>query len=359
MAKYSCKCCGAELFFDPKLGKLHCDYCDSTFDVSEYDGAAAEFGGQAKPAQYAEGEAVTAPSTDDSTGELVIYQCPHCGAEVITAKSTAATTCVYCNRAITLEGNLTGDFAPQVVLPFEKDRKDVEEAYTALCKKSVLTPALFRQKSTIEKIKGMFIPFWLYSFEGDIKMRVHGENSRTYRSGNDEVTEISSYEVEESGHAAFKNIPADGLKDMDNALMDSVEPFDFSKLKDFSPAYLAGFYTQRWTSSAQENESRALTRAENAFTERAYSEAGTFDHAKSVLDKDVEFGNKKVTYAMLPVWMMYTEYKGKNYLFGMNGQTGKIIGTIPKDPGRIGKIAAGVFVGSQLLMMLLRVLGVM
>jgi DNA-directed RNA polymerase subunit RPC12/RpoP len=30
--KYSCKNCGAELFFDPKSGKLHCDYCGSDFD---------------------------------------------------------------------------------------------------------------------------------------------------------------------------------------------------------------------------------------------------------------------------------------------------------------------------------------
>lgn len=359
MAKYSCKCCGAELFFDPKLGKLHCDYCDSSFDVSEYAGAAKEFGGAAKKVEYGDGEPVTEPSTDDSTGELVVYQCPHCGAEVITAKSTAATTCVYCNRAITLEGNLTGDFAPQVVLPFEKDRKDVEAAYTELCKKSVLTPRLFRQQSTIEKIKGMFVPFWLYSFDGEIDMQVHGENSRTFRSGDDEITEISTYEVMESGKAAFKDIPADGLKDMDDAIMDSIEPFSFDKLQPFNPAYLAGFYTQRWTSSAQENEHRALTRAENAITDAAYSAAGAFDHSKSVLGKDVRFGNKKVTYAMLPVWMMYTEYKGKKYLFGMNGQTGKIIGKIPKDPGRIGKIAAGVFVGSQLIMMLLRVLGVM
>ena len=37
MAKYSCKECGAELFFDPKKGKLHCEYSGSEFDPSEYE----------------------------------------------------------------------------------------------------------------------------------------------------------------------------------------------------------------------------------------------------------------------------------------------------------------------------------
>ena len=33
-----------------------------------------------------------------------------------------------------------------------------------------------------------------------------------------------------------------------------------------------------------------------------------------------------VHYAFLPVWLLSTQYQGKNYLFAMNGQTGKMIG---------------------------------
>ena len=79
-------------------------------------------------------------------------------AEVITSKETAATTCVYCNRAITLEGNLTGEFRPDYVLPFTTTREDVTKEYLKLAKKSVLTPRLFTKKSTVEKIKGMYVP---------------------------------------------------------------------------------------------------------------------------------------------------------------------------------------------------------
>ena len=34
-------------------------------------------------------------------------------------------------------------------------------------------------------------------------------------------------------------------------------------------------------------------------------------------------------YLMLPVWMVSVNYKGKGYIFAMNGQTGKIVGNIP------------------------------
>ena len=54
-----------------------------------------------------------------------------------------------------------------------------------------------------------------------------------------------------------------------------------------------------------------------------------------------------------------TEYKGKKYIFGMNGQTGKLMGDIPKDPMRVLQVGAGVFFISQVVMMILRILGVM
>lgn len=61
---------------------------------------------------------------------------------------------------------------------------------------------------------------------------------------------------------------------------------------------------------------------------------------------------------MIPVWMMYTEYKGKNYVFGMNGQTGKLMGDIPESPLRIVGILASVFVAMQIILMIIRILGV-
>ena len=369
MAKYSCKNCGAELFFDPKKGKLHCDYCGTDYDPSEYaykpepDAAAGAAKDQtiAQPGHEgtgADAAATDEKATDDSTGNLVVYKCPNCGAEVITSKDTVATTCVYCNRAITLEGNLAGTFRPDYVVPFEKDRKDVEAAYLSLCKKSILTPRLFTKQATIKKIKGMYIPYWLYSFDGDASIQVLGKNTRMWTTGDTEFTETSSYSVSEEATGSFRYIPADALKGMDNVLMDSIEPFDFSKMKSFNPAFLAGFYTQKWDDDSKTNEPRAKNRAKESLANAAMANVGSFDEMH-IQQENFTWTNNKAEYAMLPLWMMYTEYKGKNYIFGMNGQTGKIMGKIPKDPMRIAEIIGGVLIISQIIMMIIRVLGVM
>ena len=43
----------------------------------------------------------------------------------------------------------------------------------------------------------------------------------------------------------------------------------------------------------------------------------------------------RVQYALMPVWMLSTKWKDKNFLFAMNGQTGKLIGDLPIDKGKL------------------------
>ena len=91
--KYSCKTCGAELFFDPKTGKLHCDYCGSDFDPALYDLQEGEESKEDQTIpQFSDAESgpdasYEGDATDDSVSldDLVVYKCPNCGADVISS----------------------------------------------------------------------------------------------------------------------------------------------------------------------------------------------------------------------------------------------------------------------------------
>ena len=52
-----------------------------------------------------------------------------------------------------------------------------------------------------------------------------------------------------------------------------------------------------------------------------------------------ELERGKVHYALMPVWMLNTKWQGKDFLFAMNGQTGKLVGDLP---GQLGKILGHV-----------------
>ena len=53
--------------------------------------------------------------------------------------------------------------------------------------------------------------------------------------------------------------------------------------------------------------------------------------------ESINLTDAKAEYAMLPVWMMTTKYEGKAYTFGINGQSGKLVGSLPIDMNKYYK----------------------
>ena len=74
-------------------------------------------------------------------------------------------------------------------------------------------------------------------------------------------------------------------------------------------------------------------------------------------NQDIHIRRGKVHYAMLPVWMLSTKWKGENFLFAMNGQTGRLVGNLPVSKGKFWAtfaIIAGALsaIGTALALML-------
>ena len=51
----------------------------------------------------------------------------------------------------------------------------------------------------------------------------------------------------------------------------------------------------------------------------------------------------------MPVWMLNTKWKGKDFLFAMNGQTGKLVGDLPVSWGRFWGLFAAIAVPLSVL----------
>ncbi|WNV58618.1 hypothetical protein RJD28_03565 [Oscillospiraceae bacterium NTUH-002-81] len=46
----------------------------------------------------------------------------------------------------------------------------------------------------------------------------------------------------------------------------------------------------------------------------------------------------------MPVWMLNTRWNGKDFLFAMNGQTGRLVGELPVSRGRFWALFAAIAV---------------
>ena len=127
-------------------------------------------------------------------------------------------------------------------------------------------------------------------------------------------------------------MPVDGSQKMDDTLMESLEPYDLTQAVDFQTAYLAGYLADRYDVGADNCINRANQRIKTS-TENAFKETVIGYNTVIPQTSAVQLKNSKVSYALLPAWILNTKYKGKDYMFAMNGQTGKFVGNLPVNWG--------------------------
>ncbi|MBQ3009340.1 MAG: hypothetical protein IJD80_07130, partial [Oscillospiraceae bacterium] len=187
--------------------------------------------------------------------------------------------------------------------------------------------------------QGVYVPFWLFDGEVDADLRFDATRVISYRQGDYRITETSHYDVRRAGTVPFSKIPVDASTKMPDTHMDAVEPFDYSELKPFSMAYLPGYLAERYDQSVEDSAPRADQRAENTAVD--VMEADIAGYTSCIISgKHVNLKRGKVSYALMPVYMLNTKWNGQDYLFAMNGQTGKFIGNLPVDKGKYWKTFA-------------------
>ena len=317
-----CPHCGAKIDFNPKTGTFICDFCKQEISLEEMKK-------HQNASNQKNNESVSEENVDNYE-DYVVYKCKNCGAEIVADKETSATFCVYCRNTAILKNKLSGKFAPDYIIPFSKTKEEATEAFISLSKGRPLVPKYFTDQKNIEKIRGIYIPFWFHTFDIDGEITATGKNYTHWTIGDTHYTKTDVYEIFREGSATFKNVPIDGSKRFPDDLMNTIQPYDYDKLVPYNHAYLSGFLAERYDIESditkKEIEPKVLLEAKNQFlkTKKPLSNL----NVKSNTLKTIDY---KIKYALLPVYMVNVKYGDKLYTFAMNGQTGEFIGNIPVD----------------------------
>lgn len=340
--EYKCPCCGGAIEFNSRLQKMKCPYCDTEFDLDTLKQFEEEEKKEAKDPRWDGDNVAQSSERIGDDGTFKTYVCDSCGGEIITDDNTAATSCPYCGNPVIVPKQFEGMLKPDLIIPFKLDKKQAEQKLKEHLKGKVLLPKLFRSENRIKEVKGIYVPFWLYSSEADAEIRCRATKIRTWRTGDYEYTETSHYLVSRGGQIAFDNVPADGSRKMADDLMGSIEPYQYEAAVPFEKAYLAGYLADKYDVSSEECAKRANKRMQES-TERSFLDTIN-GYTSCVPEKtDIRLRQGKISYALLPVWVLSTKYKDEIYTFAMNGQTGKFVGNLPMDNETVWKIFGGVF----------------
>lgn len=338
--EYKCPCCGGAIAFDSTIQKMKCPYCDTEFEMETLAGYDDEL----------RSERHDDMSWDTNTGEqwhegemdrLRSYICKSCGGEIVGDENTAATSCPFCGNPVVMMEQLSGILRPDYVIPFKVDKRAAKEALKRHYKGKKLLPKVFKDENHIDEVKGVYVPFWLFDADADGDIRYKATRVRSWSDSRYNYTETSYYSVRRSGSLRFEHVPVDGSKKMADDLMESLEPFDFSKAVDFQTAYLAGYLADRYDVDADQSAGRANERIRKS-TEDAIAATVKGYNTVTRESGSIQLRNSKVRYALFPVWLLNTTWNGQKYIFAMNGQNGKMVGNLPLDKGAYMKWLFGL-----------------
>lgn len=355
---YKCPCCGGSLVFSSDTQKLRCPSCGNMISmdaVRQYAETVESVEEQGDTYDWNEGSKRRQGEwTVKQKDGRKVYTCPSCGGELDAAETTAATKCPYCDSPVILPGQVSGQFQPDLVIPFQLDENDAKEVYKDFCKGKKLIPRAFHSKHNIKEMTGVYVPFWLFSCHTKGTLVYDAEKMKRWRDDYYEYTQKDLYLVTREGSMFFENIPVDGSAELDDTYMESLEPFDMSKAVPFQEGYLSGYEALKYDVPKEKCRRRAEERIKSTFIDVINSSINRGEYY-SIRQKSsrVACNRGKVRYALLPVWTFNVEHKDKTYRFAVNGQTGKLVGELPVDKGLFWKHAIGVFAGSSVILYLL------
>ncbi|MBQ7780950.1 MAG: hypothetical protein IJ405_02890 [Lachnospiraceae bacterium] len=321
---FKCKNCGGNVVYNPERHKMHCPYCDSLESEQK-----------------------------ETTGES-LTTCINCGGPIEVNEFTSASQCPYCDNYIIFDERVTGEYTPHLIIPFVFSKERVKLLLRDKFKSCVFAPSDFLSEAKLNSMSGMYVPFWMYDYHVRGVFDGQGNKIRRWRSGNTEYTETSVYHIYRDMEVDFDKMPVDSSDAMPDATMDLMEPYDYKALEAFKEEYMSGFFAERYNQDALAGEPRAVDKAKKDAESILKQSISGYVGVHSALNNQVTLQRTDTNYALLPVWIYNYKYKGEDYRFHINGQTGKIIGKVPVAAKKVWGYGATVFASLFTIMMLVR-----
>ncbi len=297
---YKCRNCSGNMVFMPEKQQMYCPYCDSV------------------------------DSQEMLPGENM-HTCTMCGASIPVGTYDSAGKCPACSQYVIFDERISGEYEPKKIQPFMVGKDIAKKCIRQEFGDHMYMPDSFLEEVSLQKIEGVYVPFWLYNFEGNFDFEGTGTKTVTHTIGNVQNIETSYYQAKRNFDVSFTRMPQDASEAMPNDVMDLMEPYDYSTLKDFDPKYMSGFLAEIYCKDATIFEPRAAEKAKSAaeelLKESLYGYSGTTANVKNLT-----ITGQSNEYALLPVWRYLYQYRGKEYPYYINGQTGKVVGEVPVSP---------------------------
>ena len=337
-----CPGCGATAEYSPSDLKMICKHCGKIF-------SAYEATGKKKEEEKDEESNITASSKktdatkpfskeklrEHATIKMRHFHCSACGAELMAKETEATSFCYYCGQPAVMEEQLEDYLEPDYIIPFKLTQEEAAETIKSVLQKAFYIPQSVKNFK-IERLTPIYVPYWLIDMDyEDYQLYDYKVKKGKYSY----ETKFASAE----GKIHLDRYAVDGSLKLEDFGGQRIGPFDYSELEKFDPAYLSGYYADRFDVGAADVE---------YFVNENVKEMFDWVMLQSVKKKSTHLYSSdpkkkinKVDYALLPVWFLNMELNNKIFTILVNGQTGKVVYAIPPSWHKMMITFWGSFIG--------------
>ncbi|MCR5229871.1 MAG: zinc ribbon domain-containing protein [Solobacterium sp.] len=282
-----CPQCGAPADFDIIRQMYLCSHCGGQVEIGA---AVKEFRGFRK---------IRADHLEKSVKSFRLFRasCSGCGAEIVFEKNEASSDCAFCGRKLVRTEYLSAENMPEGVIPFAVTEDEAKQLLKQWCQdnKGKKEARLLLKKT--DALKGFYLPYEMV--RGPVHMRVSRMDG------------LRDYVCEGYIRDEFVNRSAQ----LDNLLLDGMEPFDTDSLTLFDFGYTAGHRIK-----ISDVAERDLEKRVSAETAKTYTPA-----VRKVLESKAVDVQTDVHGALrLPVLLPVYYAADGELMAAVNGQTGKV-----------------------------------
>lgn len=317
---YSCPSCGAPIKFDPKSATLECSYCGFKY----------QFDGQKTDKEF-DLESDEFNQDNSWNNETKTVKCEGCGALNVLDTDGMTSTCPFCGSHKVIDTNELSGIKPHRVLPFKLNEEEAKEIYAKWVKRKFFTPNKVK-KSKIEVIvSGVYLPMWTFDTKtfSSYKGRLGKHYTTTVGSGKNRrtVTKTRWYSISGNINVNFDDLLVNAGKQISQKEIEAIAPFSTNDSYEYDKKFLAGFSAEHYQLSLKDGWEMAKHLSvpiieSNILSRYVYDVKGEVIIYPNYYDS-------KYKYVLVPIWIGNYTYKGKNYRFIVNGETGKLTGKAP------------------------------
>jgi len=281
------------------------------------------------------------------------YDCPNCGAQVDVPEELFSTKCAFCDSPV-VKNDQQSTTQIDVLLPFRINKKEAGQLLAKFLTGKYFAPKDVRERSKPDLIKGVFVPFWVYQAEAksDYSARIGiywyetvtyttTENGKTVtKTRQERRTEwhsLSGSHVQE-----YVDHLVCGSRGITEQETNDIEPFDMGQALQFKPDLLAGWLAESPTLSREEAEPTAHQEIVN--NEGAHIRSFLPGDTSSDLQYSTDVSIQEVSSALLPIWIATYQYQDKVIRLLVNGQTGRVNGSVPTDWKKVALLVVIVLI---------------